>query len=148
MTPWKGPATTLAVLLALLQFGPSGERCEVLETNVPPPPPPLDGSTSLRIRPDAPGSPDTAAADPFALSVATARVRTGADRPRATGPAPGRPWRVTGLVGRRAAVLVGPDGGSVVVSVGQTLDSARVVGISSAGVEMEDRGGRFLLKVR
>lgn len=147
MIPWKGPVTTLAVLLALLQLGPSGDVCEVLERNVPPPPPPVEGSTGWRVGPVAPG-PSDHAPDPFALSVAPVVVHTGADRPRATGPAPARPWQVTGLVGRRAAVLVRSDGSSVVVSVGQELDSARVVGISSAGVELEDRGGRFLLKVR
>lgn len=147
MIPWKGPATTLAVLFAFLQLGPSGDGCEVLERSAPPPPPPVEGSTGWRVQAAASG-PSDPAPDPFALSVAPVAVNAGADRPRVTGPAPARPWRVTGLVGRRAAVLVRSDGSSVVVSVGQELDSARVVGISSAGVELEDRGGRFLLKVR
>ena len=40
-----------------------------------------------------------------------------------------------------------PDGRVVVVSQGQAIDSASVVGIGPGGVELEDRGGRFTLRI-
>lgn len=147
MNRWKGPAVAVAVFFAMLQFGPERSACVVRETVAALPPPPADRSASLLA---LPATPSTAPVppDPFALATAPPATSTVVPGARAQGPAPTRPWKVTGLVGRRAAVLVLPDGQSVVVSVGQTLDSARVVGISGAGVELEDRGGRFLLKVR
>lgn len=91
--------------------------------------------------------PDSIVPDPFALApIPEAAPSSAIARP--SGPAPSRPWTVTGLVGARAAVLMKPDGSSTVVSVGQRIDSAVVVGISADGVELEDRGGRILLKVR
>lgn len=147
MIPWKGPATALAVLLALLQFGPTRDDCAVRESVAPPPPPPLDRSV-LSLQAPRAHEDSTDSPDPFALASAPAPARASAGPARVSGPTPSRPWSVTGLVGRRAAVLVRSDGSSVVVSVGQSLDSATVVGISSAGVELQDRAGRFLLKVR
>lgn len=148
MIHWKGPVAALVVFFALARLGPAPGDCVVRERTIPPPPPPADPSSGWPLAADSlPASP--AVADPFALSAApkpSGRPVPGAAR--VSGPAPSRPWRVTGLVGRRAAVLVKSDGSSVVVSIGQELDSAKVVGISSAGVELEDRGGRFLLKVR
>lgn len=147
MIPWKGPAVALAVFVALVRVGPESAECPVQERLVPPPPPPARTSTGwVRQGPEAGSAPS--APDPFALAAAPVAAAQAGPGPRASGPAPARPWQVTGLVGRRAAVLVRSDGSSVVVSVGQSLDSARVVAISSAGVELEDRGGRFLLKVR
>ena len=148
MIRWKGPVAALAVFFALSRLGPTPDDCVVRERTIPPPPPPTDPSAAWSISVDS-LSVGPAAADPFAL--ANAPKVSGGRSPapaRVAGPTPSRPWRVTGLVGRRAAVLVKSDGSSVVVSIGQELDSARVVGISSAGVELEDRGGRFLLKVR
>lgn len=147
MIPWKGPAAALAVFVALVRLGPEAGECPVQERLVPPPPPPARTSTGWS-RPSPEVAAEPMAPDPFALAAPPSAPPRAGSVPRATGPAPSRPWRVTGLVGRRAAVLVRSDGSSVVVSVGQALDSARVVGISPAGVEMEDQGGRFLLKVR
>lgn len=147
MIRWKDPVAALVVFVALSRLGPSPADCVVPERTIPPPPPTSDLSTGWLVRPDS-TSVGRTAPDPFALSAAPKASGGPALPVRAPGPAPSRPWHVTGLVGRRAAVLVKSDGSSVVVSVGQDLDSARVVGISSAGVELEDRGGRFLLKVR
>lgn len=82
--------------------------------------------------------------NPFAPHRSTASQAPSA--PRLAPPAaalPARPWRVTGLVGTRAAVLAGGDGSSRVVSPGERVDSARVVSIDRDGVVLEDRGGKF-----
>ncbi|HNY31110.1 MAG TPA: hypothetical protein PKO15_09495 [Fibrobacteria bacterium] len=84
--------------------------------------------------------------DPFRLSSAqgsTAKPRRSVE----LGPPPPRLWKATGRVGERAAVLSHPDGRVQVVSVGQVIDSASVVGIGTSGVELEDRGGRFILRI-
>jgi hypothetical protein len=145
--PWKGPAVALAVFVAMSRWGPATDDCVLRERTLPLPPPPTDRSSGW-VEPTDLGDSGPAAADPFALSAPPRAPTSAAPVARVAGPTPSRPWRVTGLVGQRAAVLVRSDGSSVVVSIGQVLDSAKVVGISSAGVELEDRGGRFLLKVR
>jgi len=147
MRRFAGPVAFLVVFLAMSRWVPSRTAC---------PSDPRSASTSAAILPDAasasiesatPPRRDTLAPDPFALApIPVASARPGPSRP--SGPAPSRPWVVTGLVGARAAVLMKPDGSSAVVSVGQRIDSAVVVGISAAGVELEDRGGRVILKVR
>lgn len=85
--------------------------------------------------------------DPFrATSVApevVSHIRPSTD----FGPPPPRLWKATGRVGERAAVLSHPDGRVLVVSVGQALDSATVVGIGPGGVDLEDRGGKFTLRI-
>jgi len=148
VSAWKGILAAVATFLLLWQFGPRPSSCVLADPVVEVSPLPTRDMTRLRggfpVSRDA-GSP---VPDPFALEsvVAIPSGRVVAARP--VGAPPPRPWRATGLVGRRAAVLVGPNETSVVVSVGQRIDSALVVGISDAGVELEDRGGRFLLKVR
>jgi len=62
-------------------------------------------------------------------------------------PLPPRPWMATGRVGQRAAVLTATDGRILVVSDGSRVDSAAVVSIGSDGVVLEDRGGRFVLRI-
>lgn len=147
MRRFAGPLAFLVAFVALSRWVPSRAAC---------PSDSRSASSSVAILPDAasasfesapPPRRDTLAPDPFALApIPDASARPAVSRP--SGPAPSRPWVVTGLVGARAAVLTRPDGSSAVVSVGQRIDSAVVVGISAAGVELEDRGGRVLLKVR
>lgn len=84
--------------------------------------------------------------DPFDLGTPAPRRPQASRPPVAPVDLPHRPWTITGLVGTRAAVLRLSSGASVVVTVGQEIDGATVVGISGAGVELEDRGGRFVLK--
>lgn len=63
-------------------------------------------------------------------------------------PPPPRQWKATGRVGERMAVLTHVDGhATLVVGIGTPVDSAVVRGISSLGVELEDRAGRFVLKM-
>lgn len=151
MNRWTGPLCGVLVFAALARFAPGPGSCALPE-RVPDPVPAPGLGDSGRVAPVAPSArPDGFAMDPFALAPPPAAARAtggGASRHAVSGPAPTRPWKVTGLVGARAAVLVKPDGTSRVVSVGQRIDSAMVVGISAAGVELEDRGGRYLLKVR
>jgi hypothetical protein len=149
MNRWTGPVAGLALVVFLLQFGPRPPACAVANAVTDPPPLPATDLSLLEV-----GATNTApglleAPDPFSLA-AVAPVNapprpSGAGIP--SGPAPSRPWKVTGLVGQRAAVLVRADGRSMVVKLGERLDSATVVGISQEGVELQDRSGRFLLKV-
>lgn len=60
---------------------------------------------------------------------------------------PPRPWRATGRVGERAAVLTSTDGRILIVKSGSSVDSATVVSIGNEGVILEDRGGRFILDI-
>jgi hypothetical protein len=62
-------------------------------------------------------------------------------------PPPPRPWKVTGRVGERAAVLTNPDGRVLVVSNGAMVDSSRVISIGTTGIVLEDRAGQFTLKI-
>lgn len=148
MNVWKGVFAAVASFLLLWQFGPRPAACvladPVGEAS------PLPTRDMARLERGSSVSRDVASPvpDPFALEPVVAIPPSHAIASRPVGAPPPRPWRATGLVGRRAAVLVGPHETSVVVSVGQRIDSAVVVGISDAGVELEDRGGRFLLKVR
>jgi hypothetical protein len=50
-------------------------------------------------------------------------------------------------VGERAAVLSNPDGRVLVVAAGAQVDSATVVSIGVEGVSLEDRAGRFVLRL-
>jgi len=148
MSAWKGPVVALLVAGIFWQFGPKVEVCAVPQAIVDPPPVPVRDVSRLQIHGLDQGQNANSAPDPFAL----AQVPTQSLGPAiAAGPVeqpPARPWTLTGLVGKRAAVLSRPDGSSTVVSLGQKIDSATIVGISQAGVELEDRGGRFLLKVK
>lgn len=151
MKRWAGPFACALVFAVLARTVPSPESCAVgsesdsaWTSGFRAPALEVSGSVPASESPASSSSPD-----PFALAPVpetAPKAAMGAHRP--SGPAPARPWTVTGLVGARAAVLVKVDGTSRVVSVGQRLDSAVVVGISPAGVEIEDRGGRVLLKVR
>ncbi len=91
--------------------------------------------------------PDTAAPppDPFRLSSAALANRPSNQTPML--PPPPRLWSSTGRVGQRAAVLTASDGRILVVSDGSQVDSAVVVSIGSDGVVLEDRGGRFVLRI-
>jgi hypothetical protein len=83
--------------------------------------------------------------DPFGLPLEPASAK-----PTAIGslePPPPRPWSATGRVGQRAAVLTATDGRILVVSDGSRVDSAVVVSIGTDGVVLEDRGGRFVLRI-
>jgi len=62
-------------------------------------------------------------------------------------PPPPRIWKATGRVGIRAALLSSPDGRILVVSDGMKVDSATVVSIGNGGVTLEDRAGRFVLRI-
>lgn len=150
MNRWTGPVCGVLVFAALVRFAPGPGSCALPERVPDPAPVPSlgDSGRAALVAPSA--RPEGFASDPFALGVPPPARPTGGGAPRhvASGPVPSRPWKVTGLVGARAAVLVKPDGTSRVVSLGQRIDSATVVGISAAGVELEDRGGRYLLKVR
>ncbi|MBK8801046.1 MAG: hypothetical protein IPN71_03130 [Fibrobacteres bacterium] len=87
-------------------------------------------------------------ADPFRMAQAQSEEpRSKVRDPSSLGPPPERLWKATGRVGERAAVLSHPDGRVVVVAVGQAFDSASVVAIGPGGVELEDRGGRFVLRI-
>lgn len=111
-------------------------------------------STDSVIRIDDLAAPDTSfaefdsstrATDPFGLPPIAA-----SSRPSTIGPAippPPRPWTATGRVGQRAAVLTAFDGRILVVSDGSRVDSAVVVSIGTDGVVLEDRGGRFVLRI-
>jgi hypothetical protein len=90
-------------------------------------------------------APESRVADPFGLPpvpVSTNPVSIGPAQPL-----PPRPWMATGRVGQRAAVLTATDGRILVVSDGSRVDSAVVVSIGSDGVVLEDRGGRFVLRI-
>lgn len=99
------------------------------------------------------GQQDTSArtesvSDPFRLPSVVDESPTNAVRQFVpSGPPPPRLWKATGRVGERAAVLSHPDGRVLVVTIGQALDSASVVGIGPGGVELEDRGGKFVLRI-
>lgn len=81
--------------------------------------------------------------DPFGLaSLPSAPAAAGP-----VAPPPPRPWTATGKVGQRAAVLTATDGRILVVSDGSRVDSAVVVSIGPEGVTLEDRGGRFVLRI-
>ncbi len=82
--------------------------------------------------------------DPFGLPASETPVRTA---PTAGSTPPPRPWTATGRVGQRAALLTSADGRILVVSDGARVDSAVVVSIGSEGVTLEDRGGRFVLRL-
>lgn len=87
-------------------------------------------------------------ADPFRLaSAADDAPPTVVRQFLPAGPPPPRLWKATGRVGERAAVLSHPDGRVLVVTIGQVLDSASVVGIGPGGVELEDRSGKFVLRI-
>lgn len=147
MRRWAGPFACALVFLLLARAVPREAACAVDSVadsawaSVSRIPDLAVSSDLLRA-----STPATVPDDPFALAPIAEAPRVAAPAKREPGPK--RPWKVTGLVGDRAAVLVRPDGSSMVVSVGQRIDSAVVVGISPAGVEIEDRGGRVLLKVR
>lgn len=86
--------------------------------------------------------------DPFRAEAAPPSLPAAAGSRSDLGvPPPPRPWKVTGRVGERAAVLSHPDGRILVVSPGTTVDSSRVVSIGNAGVVLEDRAGQFTLKI-
>jgi len=146
---WTGPVIGLVVFLFLVQFGPRPEGCPEASVAADPPPLPAADPTLLELGASRTSPRLVEVADPFALEAAPA-VRPpapGNGTRTSAAPAAPRPWRVTGLVGQRAAVLVRTDGRSMVVKIGERLDSATVVGISKNGVELQDRTGRFLLKV-
>lgn len=86
--------------------------------------------------------------DPFGLPTESVAPRKG---PRSASTdhvqPPPRPWKATGRVGERAAVLTATDGRILVVKGGTQVDSAIVVSIGNDGVVLEDRGGRFLLRI-
>ncbi len=85
--------------------------------------------------------------DPFGLPTApVATPRRESSIPSGVQPPP-RPWRATGRVGERAAVLTSNDGRILVVKSGSSVDSATVVSIGNDGVVLEDRGGRFILHI-
>lgn len=88
-----------------------------------------------------------AVADPFRLASAESDAPKTPRTASPAGPPPPRLWKATGRVGERAAVLSHPDGRVLVVAIGQAIDSASVVGIGPGGVELEDRGGRFTLRI-
>ena len=88
--------------------------------------------------------------DPFGSAPPPAPVRSDAPRTNlgvAPLPPPPRPWRATGRVGERAAVLAHPDGRVLVVAAGSRVDSAVVVSIGASGVALEDRAGRFVIRI-
>lgn len=149
---WRGPAIA-AVVAALLSTGlDTSLRWQPSRSAKELPPPSLQLDTSALIAAEV-AIPDTAsvsgdAAAPYRNPFTPYRPAAppGPSLPRAAAPAlppPARPWRVTGLVGTRAAVLAGGDGTSRVVSPGERVDSARVVSIDRDGVVLEDRGGKF-----
>ncbi|MBK9576367.1 MAG: hypothetical protein IPK50_00565 [Fibrobacterota bacterium] len=86
-------------------------------------------------------------ADPFRLASAESDAPKAVRTASPSGPPPPRLWKATGRVGERAAVVSHPDGRVLVVTIGQAIDSASVVGIGPGGVELEDRGGKFVLRI-
>jgi len=87
-------------------------------------------------------------ADPFGLPPepkSTTSRSAASDGP--SRPPPPRIWRATGRVGERAALLSSPDGRILVVNDGMRVDSAVVVSIGNGGVVLEDRAGRFVLRI-
>ncbi|MEN9306888.1 MAG: hypothetical protein RL173_820 [Fibrobacterota bacterium] len=90
----------------------------------------------------------TPPADPFGLppEPKSGAIRAASpDGPQR--PPPPRIWRATGRVGERAALLSAPDGRILVVNDGMRVDSAVVVSIGNGGVTLEDRAGRFVLRI-
>jgi len=85
--------------------------------------------------------------DPFRSEEPPRATRMPGSRTGLGVPPPPRTWQVTGRVGERAAVLSNPDGRVLVVSVGSSVDSSRVVSIGGSGVVLEDRAGQFTLKI-
>jgi hypothetical protein len=142
---WIGPFVGVFAFALLARCVPGPSECRTVGDTAAARSESLPDISRLRLGGGPRVLPEGVAPDPFALAAAPP-PRPAASAP--SGPAPARPWSVTGLVGARAAVLVRPDGTSKVVTVGERIDSAVVVGISSSGVELEDRGGRFHLKVR
>jgi len=87
------------------------------------------------------------ASDPFGSPPAHDPVPRSSVRTDLGVPPPPRPWKATGRVGERAAVLSHPDGRVLVVVSGTPVDSASVVSIGTDGVVLEDRAGRFVIKL-
>jgi hypothetical protein len=91
---------------------------------------------------------DTApVSDPFHSEAAPSPAPASGSRSDLGVPPPPRPWRATGRVGERAAVLTNPDGRVLVVSDGAMVDSSRVISIGTTGIVLEDRAGQFTLKI-
>lgn len=84
--------------------------------------------------------------DPFRSEVHPPSIPSGS-RSDLGVPPPPRPWKVTGRVGERAAVLANPDGRVLVVSPGAIVDSSRVISIGTSGIVLEDRAGQFTLRI-
>lgn len=86
--------------------------------------------------------------DPFGLPPEVPNPPSRAPGPVVSdAPPPPRVWHATGRVGERAAVLTSMDGRILVVSGGSRVDSATVVSIGNDGVILEDRAGRFNLRI-
>jgi hypothetical protein len=109
---------------------------------------PLDEKIILRPARDTSdsASDNASVSDPFRTE-APPFVQAAGPRSDLGVPPPPRPWRVTGRVGERAAVLAHPDGRVLVVSTGGLVDSSRVVSIGAQGIVLEDRAGQYTLKI-
>jgi len=69
-------------------------------------------------------------------------------RKRGSGkPAPVRKYRLRGITNEKTAILVDEAGQSVIVQVGDKIDSAVVIGISSGKVKLKDRSGTFEIRM-
>jgi len=89
----------------------------------------------------------TPVSDPFRSEINPPSAAAAGSRSDLGVPPPPRPWKATGRVGERAAVLAHPDGRVLVVSPGSMVDSSRVVSIGSTGIVLEDRAGQFTLRI-
>jgi len=85
--------------------------------------------------------------DPFRSEAPPPSAAGAGSRSDLGGPPPPRPWKVTGRVGERAAVLAHPDGRVLVVSPGAVVDSSRVISIGTSGIVLEDRAGQYTLRI-
>ncbi len=153
MKPWISGAAAAAIVFALFpKDSPLSSRwTKALEIHgesgsIPDSAAPLDSSL-LSGSLAAPIDSLVVPADPFGLPPEpTAPSRRVSSIPGDVHP-PSRPWRATGRVGERAAVLTSSDGRILVVKSGSSVDSATVVSIGKDGVILEDRGGRFILDI-
>jgi hypothetical protein len=83
--------------------------------------------------------------DPF-QSVRPKKGKT-SRKPGAGKPAPVRKYKLRGITNEKTAILVDEAGQSVIVQVGDEIDSAVVIGISSGKVTLKDRGGTFEIRM-
>jgi len=84
--------------------------------------------------------------DPFRSSKAKKRIK--ARKRKKAYSTPARNYKLRGINNSKTAILINSAGRSVFVQVGDQIDSAEVVGITSDKVILKDRGGKFEIRIQ